>query len=85
MLRCITYISCIFLLVTLNSVALAVTAEDLFNNHCATCHKTADVVRNSEAVILNALTPGTVRQHRFTLIAEEKSVLIQYLSVATNK
>lgn len=85
MLRSITYMLYVFLLGTLNSVALAVTAEELFKNTCASCHHSPDAVRKSENVISNALTPGIVRKHRFTLTDEEKSILIQYLSLAINK
>ena len=85
MLRSITYILCVLLLITLNSAAMAITAEDLFNNNCASCHRTPEAIRKSEAVISNALKPGAVRKHHFILSEEEKTILIQYLSVATNK
>ncbi len=75
------FITTLVLLGTLVASAAFASSEgeNLFKRYCITCHANVDTVRIGRTKIQDALRPGTIKKHRFTLTDNEQDALLNYL------
>lgn len=67
------------LLMLISSTANGTEGDKLFQQYCARCHQTAAAIKTAPDKIVNVLTSGAIRQHRFNLNDDTLEAIVSYI------